>query len=460
MRQYSFLIIVFFIMFAACSSCGSGASSGDNEAGPKACEPGAEESCFCPAGNGKKECKQDGSGFGECQCGGGDADADADSDSDTDGDTDTDSDTDSDTETVSDAGPWEWVDNPEGEDCGPGCTQLTFASGVETREWDVWDNLLVYVSSKFAVYVIDIVKRKHMRIPDMYPEYPIIEEDIIESPAWAIAAAIYEDQLYYTLYIKGSFPRRDELIVADISKKEQRIVWSFDEVKNAGYKEPTCLDAHGDHLVSCGGAGDRTERTLSIYPKPWPTEGVALINETYGAFNSIWGDILVFLDIRGKYDIIGYDFNKDELFPIVDDEEHQSQPCIYDGKVVYMDYRHGDGNPYESWAHVAVYLYDLDTKERQQITSGEWIAASPDIFGDTIVWEDYRHCGDPNNKNDFSNIEIYGYNLKTKKEFRITKLPGRPKGDPRIWGNKVFVDMALPGSGNGIYMFELPEEAG
>ncbi len=64
----------------------------------------------------------------------------------------------------------------------------------------------------------------------------------------------------------------------------------------------------------------------------------------------------------------------------------------------------------------------------------------------------------PNNKNDFSNVEIYGYNLKTKKEFRVTNVPNRSKTMPRIWEDKVFVDMSSD-SGNAIYMFELPEEA-
>jgi len=37
-------------------------------------------------------------------------------------------------------------------------------------------------------------------------------------------------------------------------------------------------------------------------------------------------------------------------------------------------------------------------------------------------------------------------------------LTNRPKTMPRIWGDKIFVDMSKNG-GNAIYMFELPEEA-
>ena len=35
-------------------------------------------------------------------------------------------------------------------------------------------------------------------------------------------------------------------------------------------------------------------------------------------------------------------------------------------------------------------------------------------------------------------------------------IPGRPKTMPRIWGDKVFVDMEK-GDGSGIFMFDLSD---
>ncbi|MCP4605370.1 MAG: hypothetical protein GY847_33430 [Proteobacteria bacterium] len=460
MRQYSFLIIALFIMFAACSSCGGGASSGDNEAGPKACEPGAEESCFCPAGNGKKECKQDGSGFYECQCGGGDADTDSDSDSDS--DTDGDTDTDSDTGTATDAGPWEWVDNPEGEDCGPGCTQLAF-NNVRRFEWDVWDEHLVYIDDiNHTANVVNISNKKTLRIPDVHPEYPITSDNMTTS-AWTHWPALYEKAIYYGLYISRSDPRRHEIIYANLETKTQQVIWKRDILKSwpeSGYYKPDFFDVYGDHLVGRSGAGNPEYRSLSVYDPPWPTQGEVLLDGDYGCFNSLWGDILVFFREEGK-DIMGYDFSKKEFFPIIEDDESQYVPRFQGTKVAYMDLRLGDSTLEGTWANAAIYVHDIETKQTKQITNGEWIASNPDIFGDIVIWMDYRNCSDPNNKNDGSNIEIWGHNLKTEKTFQITNLPGRTKEDPRIWGDKVFVDMSFKDTyGWGIYMFELPEEAG
>ncbi len=102
-----------------------------------------------------------------------------DSDTDSDSDTDTDSDTDADTETetvttqISDAGPWDWEDLPESEDCGPACEQLTFGEVVRSQEWDVWADLLTYKDETRTTNVIDIANRKHLLIPNIHPEFPI-----------------------------------------------------------------------------------------------------------------------------------------------------------------------------------------------------------------------------------------------------------------------------------------------
>jgi beta propeller repeat protein len=109
-------------------------------------------------------------------------------------------------------------------------------------------------------------------------------------------------------------------------------------------------------------------------------------------------------------------------------------------------------------AHTRQFLKDLSTGETTQITSGETLAANPDIHDDIVVWMDYRACDNPNNKNDHQNIEIWGYDLSTETEFQITDLPGWPKGFPRIWKDKVYVHMFRElAKGDAIYEFDLPE---
>jgi hypothetical protein len=111
-------------------------------------------------------------------------------------------------------------------------------------------------------------------------------------------------------------------------------------------------------------------------------------------------------------------------------------------------------------------VYDLDTQERIQITNAQWIADVPEIWNEIVVWKDYRACANPNEVSDFSNIQIWGYNLDTQTEFRITDLPAdalpdRPKATPRIWGYAVYVDMTTISTDtyNSIYIFDLPDGA-
>ncbi|MFO8070654.1 MAG: hypothetical protein R6V85_02155, partial [Polyangia bacterium] len=92
--------------------------------------------------------------------------------------------------------------------------------------------------------------------------------------------------------------------------------------------------------------------------------------------------------------------------------------------------------------------------------SGEWIACYPDVHGENIIWLDYRACDNPNNVNNFSCAEIWGYNLSTEQEFQVTDLPGRAKQTPRVWGDKVYVHMMKEDpSEDAIYRFDLPPEA-
>jgi beta propeller repeat protein len=213
--------------------------------------------------------------------------------------------------------------------------------------------------------------------------------------------------------------------------------------------------------VSRGGCGEVLDSaSLCFLDIEYPAPQV-LIEENYGGCNSIWGDMLVFFDWRTfPTKITGYDFSKQQFSEIASGEKDTQDPRIHGTKVVYQDLRYGDSDIMGSWEHGVVFVYDLETKERKQITNQDWISAYPDVYGDIVVWADYRDSANPNDKNSLSGVEIWGYNLETKQEFQITNLPGRSKTTPRIWEDKVFVHMykETPGE-DAIYMFDLSKGA-
>jgi beta propeller repeat protein len=374
-------------------------------------------------------------------------------------DSDTPNETSTETDTVA-VDSWEWQDNPEGEDCGPGCRQATFERNVGEEQWDVWENLLVYSDTWRRIQVVDLSNNRSVQVPDVYPEHPSRPDSSSESSS--NYPTIYEWFVYYT-HAAATEPPMLEVIQVDLKNQSQQIIWQREimtEDDLLRYHVPAYLDVYGERVVSEAGAGNPLFVTLSVFEPPWPTEGRTLIDErNYGGFNSIWEDTLIFWELNsGVENISGYDFTKEEFFSVTDDEEYQFAPRMHKNRVVYMDLRLGESNTRGDWEHGAIFMKDLSTGETTQITSGETLAANPDIHDDIIVWMDYRACDNPNNKDDHQNIEIWGYDLSTQTEFQITDLPGWPKGFPRVWKDKVYVHMFRElAAGDAIYQFDLPE---
>jgi hypothetical protein len=181
----------------------------------------------------------------------------------------------------------------------------------------------------------------------------------------------------------------------------------------------------------------------------------------YSTSHSVWGDVAVRLKLdTPSGDIGGYRVSTGEFFDITDDDEYQLTPRIWESLVVYQDLRLGDSTPEGDWNHSSIWLYDLDSEQTVQITDGSAVAVFPDVFGDIVIWSDYRHCADPQDKAFMDCAEIYGKNLVTDVEFKITDHPGWAKQPPpRIWGDKVFVHMYPPSGGSALFVFDLPPEA-
>jgi beta propeller repeat protein len=87
-------------------------------------------------------------------------------------------------------------------------------------------------------------------------------------------------------------------------------------------------------------------------------------------------------------------------FSITTNPSNQRSPAIYGNIVVWTDYRNGNCD---------IYGYDLSTKEEFQITTDPSDQENPSIYGAYVVWEDKRNDGN----------HVYGYNLLTHEEFHI-----------------------------------------
>ncbi|AKB45538.1 MULTISPECIES: hypothetical protein [Methanosarcina] len=146
-----------------------------------------------------------------------------------------------------------------------------------------------------------------------------------------------------------------------------------------------------------------------------------------------YGDRIVWADARNEedqvdnlsfysnhdenWDIYMYDLSTSMETQITSNNSTQSNPAIYDDKMVWQDLRNGNWD---------IYMYDLSTSAETRITSSNSNQTLPAIYDDKIVWQDDRN----------GNLDVYMYDLSTSTETQITTNESN-QSDPAIYGDKI-----------------------
>lgn len=108
-------------------------------------------------------------------------------------------------------------------------------------------------------------------------------------------------------------------------------------------------------------------------------------------------------------------------------------PDIYGNTIVWQDDRNGNWD---------IYIFDLSTKE-QIHTTNTANQVSPAIYGNRVVWEDERNGG----------CDIYLQDLSTKKQTRVTT--SKNASHPNIYGDRIVYTDKRNGNWD-IYMYYIP----
>ncbi len=149
---------------------------------------------------------------------------------------------------------------------------------------------------------------------------------------------------------------------------------------------------------------------------------------------AIHGDVMVFTDEKPgntSYNIYLYEFNTGVLTRLTDDTDgDQRNPDVYGDYVVWQDQRSGDWD---------IYMYCISTREETQLTDDPGYQSSPAIHGNRVVWQDdrngnwdiYLHHITFGLGNDFYNFDWPVYSES------IGKLNKQDQIHPAIYGDYV-----------------------
>ena len=289
---------------------------------------------------------------------------------------------------------------------------------------------------------------------------PRISGDIV---VWADNRNGNTDIYGYNLSDGSEFPvctNSSDQTNPDVDNASDTVVWQDDRNGNDdiyGYNLSAetefiiCNESHEQGAPSISGDTviwmddrDDIDNVSYIYGynlssgEEFPISTYQSMNSTYLStkmFPSIYKDTVTWLDFREinlsahqqhpdtdfNTEIYGYNLSSDLEFAITDDEYTQDPPGadIYGDILVWSE-----GHQDESTSYI--YSYNLTTHAKSALTTSHDALRTPVIYGDIVVWEDYRN----------GNGDIYGYNLKTGEEFAICTDPGYQQ-NPAIYGNIV-----------------------
>ncbi len=141
------------------------------------------------------------------------------------------------------------------------------------------------------------------------------------------------------------------------------------------------------------------------------------VNENYIVWRDNWED-------DNTSEIYIYNISAKEVDVISAQIHLLDQLDLYGDIIVWEDWRNDDNQRKDPWKsnNVDIFMYNISSKEEVQITLNNGSQRKPRIYGDYIIWTDWRN--DPYGgfmyNSEINNGDIYFYDIKNKTEIQIT----------------------------------------
>jgi len=261
-----------------------------------------------------------------------------------------------------------------------------------------------------------------------------------------------------------------DVYVADVNDLEDIVVTAIGDEKDQTHPAVHRRTVVWQEFVSDQESGDWDIRMADVTdmnePMPFVVSDLVGIDEQRPVIS---GNTIVWEESAGVgFDIYGADVTDPCLplvFPVAPFDLDQRHPAIYRNTVVWEDNYFGDwdlwaadiwlrdepeelavapfegdqqkpavsgdvavwqDNPFGDWDIYAARIADEGTPRDFAIAATEFDERNPDVDGHLVVWQS-RRAG---------NWDVFGYNLVTKRRFRVTDHPG-DQVNPAVSGNIV-----------------------
>lgn len=157
------------------------------------------------------------------------------------------------------------------------------------------------------------------------------------------------------------------------------------------------------------------------------------------------------MDTSGNITVELPEYGHETPLNITQNDRWQMHGAIWGNVIVWEDYRH---DPIGAWSspglrNSCIYMYDIEASETHRLTHNTSSQVRPDIWENYVVWEDHRH-GEPN-------IYYIDIDDPDRTEVRISPQ-NTAQITPKIHGGRIvwvdYRDGILP----NIYMYDIAED--
>lgn len=369
-------------------------------------------------------------------------------------------------------GEWEWAKIRGGEDCGPGCTQLTFTkSYVKYDMWDVGPRYLAYVPYAGGLHVIDLEEMLDLDVPppeegvvygnwDAWPHYPVVDGDVIlygysnwheepgfrglyrVDPAHLCQTALFLDAAQWGEHQE---PFHNGDLLGNLYVASTDISGLFSDDVNDLYNEPFDIAAFDLRFPFAG---------LSALVADLPQFGYASPQLSSGDVVWMW-----FSESSAWLDIFRYDMSTGETSILVGGDGVRVDLSVGQGRAVYSLLPHASAwDPtygYDDLSGADVWLYDLESGESVNLTDDAFIQLEPDVHGNRVAYVDFSLSPDPLGPYPKGGGDIHVLDIPTGERLRASFLPDRVKGAVELHGDRVFFVMLDAHRNEQLYMIDL-----